>query len=227
MIGKSATMADKNTGLPLTSQRIPEKMSSQLEELHELLQTSILAHIGLQAFNRSMVFPTAFAVVENEIIIHGSTGSRWMRALVGQPATVEVTKLDAIVVARSTFESSVRYRSAMMFGEFSPVAEDRKSELLNAFSDRLIPGRSQEVRPSTKKEIAATEVLSMQISEWSLRISDGWPDDEPSDIAGDAWAGVVVFETPQARIESAPDLREGIPVPTSVQELAAHPERFI
>lgn len=211
----------------LTSQRLPEKMSEHREALDALLDSSVLAHIGLLVAGRPAVFPTAFAVLDDRIVIHGSTGSRWMRALAGGEAAVEVTKLDAVVIARSTFESSMQYRSAMIFGRFEPVATEEKSALLDALSDRLIPGRSAEVRASSKKELAATAVLALPIAEWSLRISNDWPEDEDEDVAGDAWAGIVAFGPPTTRIEAAPELREGVPVPPSVLRLAAKPERIV
>lgn len=212
---------------PLASQRIPEKMSRDRGALDALFASSMLAHIGLQMHDRPVVFPTAFAVVDDRIVIHGSTGSSWMRALASQDTTVEVTKIDAIVVARSTFESSVQYRSAMVFGRFEPVAGDEKSRLLDAVSDRLIPGRSAEVRPSTKKELAATAVLAMPISHWSLRVSEDWPEDSEDDVAGPSWAGIVAFDAPNARVMPAPDLRAGITVPESVQVLARSAGDFI
>ena len=212
---------------PLTSQRMPEKMENDRTKLDAIFASSVLAHIGLLVAGRPVVFPTAYAVVENRVLIHGSTGSRWMRAIVAQDVTVEITKLDGIVVARSTFESSVNYRSAMLFGRFSAVEEEEKPALLNALSDRLIPGRSNEVRPSLKKELAATAVLAMPITEWSLRVSQGWAEDEADDIAGESWGGVVNFGPPSTKIIATPDLRPGIPVPASVRELAGAPERII
>jgi len=212
---------------PLTSQRIPEKMSRDRDALDALFAASMLAHIGLMMHDRPVVFPTAFAVVDDRIVIHGSTGSVWMRALTSQDTTVEVTKVDAIVVARSTFESSVQYRSAMVFGRFEQVQADEKSRLLDAVSDRLIPGRSAEVRPSTKKELAATAVLAMPISHWSLRVSEDWPEDGEADIAGQSWAGIVAFDAPSARAIPAPDLRAGIAVPESVRVLTQTAGSFI
>lgn len=215
-------------GAPLlSSQRLPEKMSEDREALGDLLASSVLAHIGMIVSGRAVVFPTGFAVQGDEIVVHGSTGSRWMRALSGAQATVEVTKLDAVVVARSTYESSMRYRSAMMFGTFSPVEAERKATLLDAYSDRVIPGRSSELRKPNKRELAATMILSMPIEQWSLRVSDGWPDDCEEDLAGDAWAGIVAFDPPPTRIVAAPDLRDGIEVPDSVRVLAANPERVV
>lgn len=204
---------------PLTSQRLPEKMSEDRAKLDELFASSVLAHIGLVVDGHPAVFPTAFASIDGRIVIHGSTGSRWMRAIAGQQVAVEVTKVDGIVVARSTFESSVRYRSAMVFGRFEEVRADEKAVLLDALSDRLIPGRSSEVRASKKKELAATAVLALPIEHWSLRVSDGWPEDEADDVAGDSWAGVVAFGRPLAEVLPAPDLRPGIGVPDSVREL--------
>lgn len=212
--------------LPLTSQRIPEKMSEDRRLLDDLFASSALAHIGLIIEQRPVVFPTAYAVIDDRVVIHGSTGSRWMRALAQQEVTVEVTKIDGVVVARSTFESSVWYRSAMIFGRFEEVAVEEKSGLLDALSDRLVPGRSAEVRASKKKELAATTVLAMPIEHWSLRVSDDWAEDDEEDIDGDGWAGVVAFGPPAARILSAPDLRPGIEIPESVTELATHPGRI-
>jgi len=202
-------------------------MSDDRAVLDELLHSTLLAHIGLLVDGKPVVFPTGFAVREGMFYIHGSTGSRWMRALAGQEVSVTVTKLDGVVVARSTYESSMHYRSAMLFGRFEQVPAEEKNELLNALSDRMIPGRSSEVRESLKKELAATTFYGMPIDEWSLRVSAAWPEDAEADLQGDAWAGVVSFGPPAATIQAAPDLREGIPVPPSVRALAAHPERFV
>lgn len=211
----------------LMSQRMPEKMSQDRAALDRLLASSILAHVGLVVDGRAAVFPIGFAVIDGELVIHGSTGSRWMRALEGQEVSVTVTKLEGVVVARSTFESSMLYRSAMIFGRFEAVPAERKSAVLDALSDRFIPGRSAEVRPSLKKELAATMALALPIEHWSLRMNDSWPEDEDADIAGDAWAGQVRFGAPSASVEAAPDLRHGIPVPASVEALLAHPERLV
>jgi nitroimidazol reductase NimA-like FMN-containing flavoprotein (pyridoxamine 5'-phosphate oxidase superfamily) len=202
-------------------------MSEDRDALDALLASSVLAHVGLLSEGRAVVFPTGFAVIEDALVIHGSTGSRWMRALEGQEVSVTVTRLEGLLVSRSTYDSAMLYRSAMLFGRFRPVPAERKEAVLNALADRFIPGRSGELRPSTRKELAATMALELPIEQWSLRILDGWPEDQASDIAGDAWAGLVRFGAPSARVDPAPDLRPGIPVPPSVREAAAHPERLV
>jgi hypothetical protein len=90
---------------------------------------------------------------------------------------------------------------------------------MDLITDALIPGRVAELRPHTDKEIAATQVLALPIDTWSLKVSDGWPEDPPEDVAGDAWAGVVPLVTGYGQPRPAPDLRAGITVPASVTAL--------
>jgi nitroimidazol reductase NimA-like FMN-containing flavoprotein (pyridoxamine 5'-phosphate oxidase superfamily) len=201
--------------------RLPELASSDRAALDDLLDSTLLAHVALCGRGRPLVIPTAFVRHGDRLLIHGSTGSGWMRALAsGEEASVAVTAVDGLVVARSAFESSIRYRSAVLFGRFAEVDASEKDEVLRRLTDGLLPGRTAEVRASTAKELAATMVLSLPIEEWSLKISDGWPEDEAVDVAGPAWAGVVPMTTTYGEPLPAPDLRDGIPVPASVRRLA-------
>lgn len=211
----------------LQPQRMPELMTRDRGALDRLLSETVLAHVGLSVDGRPMVMPTAFAVQGDTIMIHGSTGSRWMRAVQEQDACVTVTRLNGIVVARSMFESSIHYESAVFFGRFTRVEPDRLDAALVHLTDRILPGRSHEVRGNSRKELAATMLLEMPITDWSLRISDGWPEDEDRDIAGESWGGVIRLEPQTARAEAAPDLRAGISIPPSVAAFAAHPRGIV
>ena len=202
----------------LVPTRMPDQMSTSRTELDALLDSQYLAHVGLVADDGPVVFPTLFARDGDRLLIHGSTGSRWLRSLAaGATACVTVTDVGGIVVARSAFESSIVYRSAMVFGTFTPATDQVAA--LAVLTDHVLPGRSTEVRPSTPKELAATLALEMPIDQWSLRASDHWPEDPPEDIAGDAWAGIVRYGPRPAIAEQAPDLAPGIPVPPSVRSL--------
>jgi nitroimidazol reductase NimA-like FMN-containing flavoprotein (pyridoxamine 5'-phosphate oxidase superfamily) len=127
------------------------------------------------------VLPTAVVRDGDRVLAHGSTGSRWLRHLAaGAPACPAVTAFDALVAARSAFESSMRYRSAVLSGQCQAVTEqDAKRRALDTITDALIPGRSAEARASTAKELAAVPVLALPIAEWSLKVPEGWPDDPP------------------------------------------------
>lgn len=207
--------------------RLPELMSTDRAELDALLDDTVLAHIGFVSEGHPIVIPTGVCRIGEHVFAHGSTGSRWMRLLAtGVPVSVSIASVDGIVVARSAFESSLHYRSAVLFGRFTPVTGDEKRTSLDAFVERLLPGRASEVRPSTKKEIAATSMLALTIESWSLRISNGWPEDDPADIASDVWAGVVPIEHRATAPIHAPDLVPGIAIPPSVERLRTAPPRL-
>lgn len=202
--------------------RLAEKQTTSRDALDELLAATPLATVALVRDGHPVVFPTGFTRIDDDLVIHGSTGSPWMRALAaGAPAAVSVTALDGVMVARSGFESSFRYRSAVLFGVFEQVPDADKVAALDALTDAFIPGRVAELRPSTRKEVAATLALRLTIGtdNWSLKVSAGWPDDPEEDVAGDAWAGVVPMSIAYGAPQPAPDLRPGILVPGSVRAL--------
>ena len=200
--------------------RMPEKGVDDLAQLHALLDSQYVGHVGLVRGGLPVVIPTGIARDGDRLLVHGSTGSGWLRELAdGADACVTVTSLGGVVVARSAFESSFQYRSAVLFGRFGALHHNEKRAALDVLVEHLIPGRGAEVRASTDKEVAATLVLAMPIAEWSLRVSEAWPEDEPSDVDGDAWAGVVPLHLTAGEPQPAPDLRAGIAVPPSVERM--------
>lgn len=211
----------------LIPQRYPEMMSTERAALDQLFSSTVLAHVAGIVDGRAVAIPTAFAVFDDRLVIHGSTGSRWMRALVNAEVTITITRISGVVVARSMFESSVLYRSAMLFGTLTKVDPAETEELLERFTDRLLPGRSNETRPSNRKEVAATMLLQMPIQDWSMRISEDMPEDDTEDIASDAWAGHIRFDEIRARAHPAPDLRAGIGTPGSVERVLANTRGII
>ncbi len=205
-----------------TITRLSTKASNDIAELYRLLDTVHIGHFAVvDDDGHPVVLPTAVVRDGDRMLAHGSTGSRWMRRLAtGALTSLAVTSFDALVVARSTFESSMRYRSAVLFGACTPITDaDAKRRALDAVVEGLIPGRAAEVRPANVKELAATQVLSLPIAEWSLKVSEGWPDDTDEDRAGTAWAGVLPATTGYGAPLPAPDLREGIPLPESVRRI--------
>jgi nitroimidazol reductase NimA-like FMN-containing flavoprotein (pyridoxamine 5'-phosphate oxidase superfamily) len=211
---------------PTEVSRLSELQSQSRSQLYELLDSTPLATVALVRDGHPVIFPTGFARIDDDLVIHGSTGSPWLRALdAGAAAAVAVTGLDGIVLARSAFESSFRYRSAVVFGVFERVPDGDKERCLQRLTESFAPGRTAELRPSTRKELAATLPLRLPMGtdNWSLKISDGWPEDPDDDIAGDAWAGVVPMSSTYGAPLPAPDLRPGIPVPASVLAMTGGP----
>jgi len=205
-----------------TVSRLDEKQSTSRSQLDELLDATPLATIAFVRDGHPVALPIGFARIADDVVIHGSTGSPWLRQLGdGALAAVCITTLDGVLVARSGFESSFHYRSAVLFGTFDEIVDD-KVRYLEMVTDTFIPGRVAELRASNRKEIAATTVLRMSITtdNWSLKISDGWPEDPEEDVAAGGWAGVVPLTTVYGEPRRSPDCDEAIPVPASVLQMS-------
>ncbi len=200
--------------------RLREKQRTGRADLDALLDSVFVGHFALtDDAGGPLVMPTAIARDGDRVLAHGSTGSRWMRRLADAvPTCLAVTALDGLVVARSAFESSLHYRSAVLFGRCAVVTDDAGRErALDLLTETLLPGRTAEIRRPTRRELEATLVLELPIGEWSLKVSDGWPDDPPEDVREGSWAGVVDLHTRRGEPRPAPDLRAGISVPPSLQ----------
>jgi nitroimidazol reductase NimA-like FMN-containing flavoprotein (pyridoxamine 5'-phosphate oxidase superfamily) len=201
--------------------RLPELGSSDRSELDRLLDDARIGHFAFVLDGEPVVIPTAIARDGDSVLAHGSTGSGWMRQLAaGGRVCLAVTLLEGLVVARSAFESSMLYRSAVIFGRCVAVDEPaEKRAVLDLLTDTFLPGRVAEVREPSTKELASTLVLRLPIDEWSLKVSTDWPEDPPEDARGPAWAGVVPLHTSYGPPADTPDLRAGIEVPASVRAL--------
>jgi len=199
--------------------RIAELQRFDRAALDEVLDAGKLAHVAVVDDGQPYALPMAYVRDEDRILLHGSTGSRLMRLLHdGAPTCVTVTLLDGLVFARSAFESSMHYRCAMILGVCSPAPDPL--DALRIMTDSLLAGRWNEVRPTTSKELAGTHILQLQLDEWSVKISDGDPEDPPEDQELDIWAGVVPTVTTYGDPRPSGDLRPGIATPPSVRRLA-------
>lgn len=188
--------------------RLPEKAVSERAALNAVLDAALVAHVAVIDDGQPYVVPMACARDGDRLLLHGSTGSRLMRLLAaGAPTCVTVTLLDGLVYARSAFESSMNYRSAMILGSCTALEGDDALEGLRLLTEHLLPQRWSTLRAPTRKELAATSVLSLPLTEWSVKISDGPPDDDPSDLDAPVWAGVVPLWLQPGTPIDAPDLR--------------------
>lgn len=202
--------------------RVPEQVSTtDRPERDRLLAEAVIGHFAFVEEGRPVVMPIAFAPETDSLILHGSTGSWWLRRLAtGIPVTASVMTVDGLVYARSAFESSMRYRSTILFGSCESLDGDEKLTALDLVTNTLLPGRLSELRPHNRKELAATLILRMHIYEWTLKHSTQWPEDPDEDIATDTWAGVLPILTTYGDPINAPDLRPGISIAPSAAHLA-------
>jgi nitroimidazol reductase NimA-like FMN-containing flavoprotein (pyridoxamine 5'-phosphate oxidase superfamily) len=162
-----------------------------------ILDEALVSHVGFTVDGQPYVIPTLHARVGDRVYFHGSAASRTLRALAaGAEMCLTATLLDGVVLARSAVHQSVNYRSAMVFGRAETITDpERKREAIEAFSERLIPGRWPEVRPPTEQELKAIGVLSLSLDEASAKLRSGGPKDDEEDYSRAGWAGVIPIAT--------------------------------
>jgi nitroimidazol reductase NimA-like FMN-containing flavoprotein (pyridoxamine 5'-phosphate oxidase superfamily) len=202
---------------------VPARAVYDREPIAAILDEALIAHIGFVDDGQPYVIPTLHARVGDTLYFHGSAASRAIRALsAGAPACLTVTLLDGIVLARSAFHHSVNYRSVVVLGTARPVeGPSERLTALEAFTERLIPGRWGEVRPPNAKELKGTRVLAIALDEASAKIRTGPPVDEREDYALPTWAGVIPLRTTTAAPIPDPRLAADIAPSDAVSEWAA------
>jgi nitroimidazol reductase NimA-like FMN-containing flavoprotein (pyridoxamine 5'-phosphate oxidase superfamily) len=168
--------------------------------LHAVIDDAYLCHIAFSDDRGAHCIPTACWREGEHLYIHGSNGSRMVKHLLANECCVTITHLDGLVLARSAFNHSMNYRSAMIYGRFDAVEGDAARHALEAFMEKLAPGRQAEIRPGSDKEYAATTVLRIPLAEAACKVRAGGPEDDEADLSWPAWAGVL----PWARTPLAP-----------------------
>lgn len=200
--------------------RLAYKASESQSDLYSILDDNYVVHVGLVSDGNPLVVPMTYGRVGNTLYLHGSTGSRLMRLLAQSPAVcISLTELTALKISRSTFNSGMHYRSVMIFGEARLIGDEEKAVALDALSDALVPGRVAEARPMTKKEVAATIIVAVELDETSVKISTNEVDDPEEDMNLGYWAGIVPVQTSFGEPVPADEESRGLPVPPSIQRL--------
>jgi uncharacterized protein len=203
--------------------RNPKRGRHDRATIDAIVDEALVAHVAFVHDGRPAVIPTLLARIGDEIYLHGSSASRAVRALqAGAEACLEVTHVDGIVLARSAFHHSINYRSAIVYGTLRSVDDAaERTRALEAFTEKLIPGRWAHVRWPTAQELKGTAVLALPIVEGSAKVRTGPPVDDEEDYALDTWAGVVPLQLVAGEPQPDPRLRPGIGIPRHVQELTA------
>ena len=181
-----------------TLRRHSERAQSDREALREVLADAFVCHLGVLVDGVPLVLPTAYGVSPDgpddggTLYLHGSVAARSLLAAPEQEVSVTVTVVDGLVLARSAFHHSMNYRSAVVVGRPRVVTDpDEVRRALDLVVDQVVPGRAATLRPHTRKELAATQVLALPLREASVKVRTGGPVDDPEDVEAGGWAGVL------------------------------------
>jgi uncharacterized protein len=213
------------TSLPLTQrtrvQRKPERQVLDRSTMNAVLDQALVAHVGFVRAGLPVVLPVALARQGDDLLLHGSTGGGLFveaDAPAGLPVSVCVTHLDGLVYARSAFNSSMNYRSVVVHGVATVVPAEEQQSALRVVSDHLMPGRWDELRALTARELAATRVLRVPLAEASLKVRAAGAAEEPEDGEDHTvWAGVLPLALLPGVAQPSPLTPVGTPLPASVR----------
>jgi nitroimidazol reductase NimA-like FMN-containing flavoprotein (pyridoxamine 5'-phosphate oxidase superfamily) len=198
--------------------REPQRGVFDRESIYKILDEGFVCHVGFATDGQPFVIPTMYARVDDAIYFHGSAASRMLRgAGSGVPVCITVTLADGLVLARSVFNHSMNYRSVVALGKATLVEESKeKLAALRAFTEKILPGRWNDARQPNEKELKATSILRLALTEVSAKIRSGPVEDDAPDYELPVWAGIV----PLRQIAEAPIRDErcdpSIPVPAYV-----------
>lgn len=201
--------------------RLHQRGSHEHAAVHAVLDAAPMCHVGYVIAGEPYVTPTLHWRQGNRVFWHGSSASRFLRAVVGQRVCLTASLMDGYVLARSAFNHSVNYRSAMVFGRAEVITDPAESaDALQAMVDGLFPGRWDSLRPMTAQELKATTVLWMDIEEASVKDRAAPPgDDDEADVP--VWAGVIPMVTTLAPAEPAAGPHADLPLPEALAALIA------
>jgi nitroimidazol reductase NimA-like FMN-containing flavoprotein (pyridoxamine 5'-phosphate oxidase superfamily) len=192
---------------------------------YQILDEGFICHVGFVADGQPFVIPTAYGRAGDNLYIHGSAASRMLRRLdQGVPVCVTVTLLDGLVLARSIFNHSMNYRSLVVLG--TAVAVDDRQEKLEALrllSEHILPGRWPDSRQPNEKEIKATLVMRLPITEFSAKVRQGPPLDDEEDYTFPTWAGVIPLQMVPGAPINDPRLDPKTPVPNYARAYSRKP----
>jgi len=177
--------------------REPERGVYDRAAAYRLLDEAFICHVGFVVDNQPFVIPTGYGRSGDNLYIHGSAASRMLRNLdQGIAVCVTVTLLDGLVLARSIFNHSMNYRSVVVLGTAVAVEDPaEKQQALRALSEHILPGRWKESRQPNERELKATLVMRLPITEFSAKVRTGPPIDNEEDYSFPTWAGVVPLQT--------------------------------
>jgi len=176
--------------------REPERGVYDREPVYRILDEGFLCHVGFAVDGQPYVIPTSYGRKDANLFIHGSAASRMLRQMKeGVAVCVTVTLLDGLVLARSTFNHSMNYRSVVIVGKATLVDKPgEKLAALRILSEHILPGRWDDVRQPNERELKATSVLRVPIEEFSAKVRTGPPIDDAEDMNFPTWAGVLPLE---------------------------------
>ncbi len=205
--------------------RKPDRGHFERDIIYPIIDEALICHVGFVENGQPFVIPTLHARLHDSLILHGARASRMLKHIqAGHPVCATFTLVDGLVLARSVFNHSMNYRSAVVFGTGRLIeADDEKWVALEALTEHIARGRWSEARQPTIREMNATTVVKISIEQASAKIRTGPPGDDEDDYALPIWAGVLPLREQAGAPVPDPRLADSVPVPGSIRAYSRRP----
>ena len=195
--------------------RLPKRGSYDVATIYSILDEAFVCTVAYVNEGQPFQIPTGFARIDNTVYIHGSVGAWYMRQIVdGAPVCISTTLLDGMVLARSAFHHSVNYRSVVFFSKGRLVTDEAEQyRALEVFTNKMCPGRWDDIRKPNTTEWKGTMVIAFNIEEASAKVRTGGPKDDDEDYSMDVWAGVQEVKLQRGQLIADELLKPGVAIP--------------
>lgn len=200
--------------------RLPKRGVYDKETVYSILDEALFCTVAFLRDGEPFQIPTGFCRINDKLYIHGSVGSSYMRQLAAErnAVCISATLIDGLVLARSAFHHSVNYRSVVIFSTAEQVTDENELyKALEVFTNKMQPGRWDDVRKPSSGEWKSTLVLSFRLEEASAKVRVGPPKDDEEDYSLDVWAGVVPLTLQRLNALPDPLLKPGVSTPLYVK----------
>lgn len=205
----------------LRIRRVDHRAAYDRRTIDEIVDAALIAHVGTVRGGKPVVIPMLAVRDGDWLLLHGAHAAGTFERGRGQEICVEMTLLDGLVLARSSFHHSLNYRSVVIHGEAHVIGDEtERRRALDTLVERLVPGRNEQLRPMTTKELKQTAVMRLSLERASAKVRTGPPVDEDEDYDWPVWAGVLPVATTIGQPIPDPRLRDGVEVPPHVGDLA-------
>jgi nitroimidazol reductase NimA-like FMN-containing flavoprotein (pyridoxamine 5'-phosphate oxidase superfamily) len=205
---------------PVTIRRHPERGHYDAETIHAIIDAAPYCHVAVVRDGMPLVLPTFHVRIASDIFIHGAVATGFFQELAeGSPVAVAVTLLDGWVLARSWFNHSANYRSVVVFGRPREVVDtNEKQRVFEAFAHKVVPGRWQDARQPSERELKTTRMFAIPIDHAAAKVRSGPPADDADDLGRNTWAGVVPTKLVLGEPVPDPGQSPSIPFPAYLTE---------
>ena len=205
----------------LTPSRYPGRSSQQLEDVLHVLDECKICTVSFVEDGKAKAIPTGFCVFDNQLLIHGSNKSHFLKSLLNdQEVCITTFQLDGLVLAVSAFEHSVNYRSAVIFSKAREITDmDEKRASLYAFTEKFVPGRWDRLRPIKDGELAASTAVAFSLDKASVKMRNGPATVHPDGWEKKVWTGIIPVSAKYGKPEPGAYVSEDMALPEHVVNL--------